>query len=96
MSGLLSLGMLVERRKVPRKALRAPARMRNGFLAAAVRCEVLDVSPNGACVNADNVATPNSFTLVLDAHGTTTRLCSVVWRNAFTVGVKFMPRLQVV
>jgi hypothetical protein len=88
--------MQTERRKVPRKAVRAPARMRNSFLTAAVRCEVLDVSPNGARVNAQDVATPNNFTLVLDAHGTTTRLCSVVWRDAFTVGVKFMPRLKIV
>ena len=47
-------------------------------------------------VNAEDVAIPNGFTLVMDAHGSTTRLCSVIWRDAFTVGVKFMPKLQLV
>jgi hypothetical protein len=81
-----------ERRALPRKVLKAPARIRNGFYTEAFNCLVMDVSPAGARVNAEGLALPNSFTLVLDSHGSTTRLCSVMWRDAYTVGVKFIPR----
>ena len=82
----------IDRRRLPRKALKALARVRNGFYTEALNCLVLDVSPDGARVNAESIALPNIFTLVMDHYGSTTRLCSVVWSNAYTVGVKFTLR----
>jgi hypothetical protein len=80
-----------ERRKYPRKALKAEARIPTGAFAESFRCEVLDVSPAGARVDAKDIALPSQFKLLLDKQIGVTRNCSVIWRNAFTVGVRFLP-----
>ena len=80
-----------ERRKYPRKVLTAEARIPTGAFAEAFRCLVLDVSPAGARVDATDIALPRQFKLLLDKQAGVTRNCSVIWRNAFTVGVKFLP-----
>ena len=80
-----------ERRKYPRKVLTVEARIPTGAFAESFRCQVLDVSPAGARVDARDIALPRQFKLLLDKQAGVTRNCSVIWRNAFTVGVKFLP-----
>jgi hypothetical protein len=80
-----------ERRKYPRKALIAEARIPTGAFAESFRCRVLDVSPAGARVDARDIALPLRFKLLFDKQAGITRNCSVIWRSAFTVGVKFLP-----
>jgi hypothetical protein len=80
-----------ERRKFPRKALKAEGRIPTGVFADALRCQVLDVSPAGARVDARDIALPSQFKLLLDEQIGVARNCAVIWRNAFTVGVKFLP-----
>ncbi len=80
-----------ERRKYPRKVLKAEARIPTGAFAESYRCHVLDVSPAGARVDATDIALPFQFKLLLDKQIGVTRNCAVIWRNAFTVGVKFLP-----
>jgi hypothetical protein len=38
-----------------------------------------------------DIALPAQFKLLLDKQASVPRTCSVIWRNAFTVGVKFLP-----
>lgn len=84
--------MMQERRKFTRKAIKADARIPTGAFAEAFRCLVLDVSPAGARVDATDLALPGQFKLVmLDKQAGLLRNCAVIWRNAFTVGVKFLP-----
>ena len=80
-----------ERRKYPRKALKAEARIPTGAFAEAFRCHVLDISPAGARVDAKDIALPGQFKLLLDKQAGILRTCTVIWRNAFTVGVRFLP-----
>jgi hypothetical protein len=47
----------------------------------------VDFSIRGARVHAQDIAVPNAFTLLI---GEASRRCSVVWRDGFTVGLKFI------
>jgi hypothetical protein len=80
-----------ERRKYPRKAVKAEAQIPTGVFAEAFRCQVVDISPAGARVDAKDIALPAQFKLLLDKQAGVLRTCSVIWRNAFTVGVRFLP-----
>jgi hypothetical protein len=80
-----------ERRKFSRKAVQAEARIPTGAFAEAFRCLVVDISPAGARVDAKDIALPVQFKLLLDKQAGMLRTCSVIWRDAFTVGVRFLP-----
>lgn len=80
-----------ERRKYPRKLVTAGALIPTGASAESFRCQILDFSPAGARVDARDVALPLRFKLLFDTQAGVTRNCSVIWRKAFTVGVKFLP-----
>jgi hypothetical protein len=83
--------MQIERRKYPRKDLKAEARIPTGAFAEAFRCQVLNISPAGARVDAADIALPAQFKLLLDRQAGILRTCQVIWRNAYTVGVRFLP-----
>ena len=55
-------------------------------------CTVIDMTIHGAQIVAENIALPNNFTLLLDAHGAMTRTCKVMSRDGFTVGVRFVSK----
>jgi hypothetical protein len=80
-----------ERRKHVRRALTAEARIPMGAFAESFCCQVLDVSPAGARVEAVDIALPLYFKLFFDTQAMVSRNCAVIWRDAFTVGVKFLP-----
>ena len=84
--------MAIDRRKHVRKSLRVSVRVRKGFADDAMPCDVLDVCQDGARVQAVDLALPNKFTLIMSANGDITRLCRVIWRQGFTMGVQFVPR----
>jgi hypothetical protein len=55
------------------------------------RCKVYDVSQAGAQLAiADATKIPDRFVLALSSDGTARRNCRIVWRNAKTVGVRFV------
>jgi hypothetical protein len=55
------------------------------------RCKVYDVSQAGAQLAiADATKIPDRFILALSSHGSARRNCRIVWRNAKTVGVRFV------
>ena len=84
-----------ERRKYPRKELKAEARIPTGAFAEAFRCQVLNISPAGARVDATDIALPAQFKLLLDKQAGVLRNCSVIWRNAFTVNIGTLRRQPV-
>jgi hypothetical protein len=53
-----------------------------------LRCTLIDVSQQGACVLAPATALPNVF--VLKGPGPSRYVCEVQWRKDFTVGVRFV------
>lgn len=83
--------MQIERRKYPRKDIKAEARIPTGAFAEAFRCHVLNISPAGARVDATDIALPGQFKLLLDKQAGILRTCTIVWRKGFTAGVKFLP-----
>ncbi len=57
-----------------------------------LRCEIVDISDVGARLATASAADiPELFFLALAAHGTAHRRCSVVWRKANEMGVRFVP-----
>jgi hypothetical protein len=76
-----------------RKARRRPIRYTAWLVAAAGElqvCTLSDISETGARIDvqsADDL--PDHFLLWLAANGSARRTCSVVWRKAKQIGVKF-------
>ena len=60
------------------------------FDAKPLQCQVLDLTLKGARVEADQVALPSEFILALKTQSLLRLKCQVVWRDGFTVGVKFL------
>ena len=84
MGELIPLG---ERRISLRRHAGLPAHIeRDGQ--TSLRCTLVNVSRQGACVSAPAIALPNLF--VLKAAGATRYVCEVLWRKDFTVGVRFV------
>jgi hypothetical protein len=52
-------------------------------------CGIVDIAPNSARVDANDIALPNMFVLVLKLDRTIRRHCRVVWRNNYVAGVQF-------
>ena len=84
MSELISLS---EWRTSTRRRGGVPARIEREHQAS-LRCTMLDVSRQGACVSAPAIALPNIF--VLRVADGTRHICDVQWRKGYTVGVSFV------
>jgi hypothetical protein len=55
-------------------------------------CMIKDVSEGGACLHIGLLLDPpERFTLTIGAVGNFCRVCELVWRSEFDVGVKFIP-----
>jgi hypothetical protein len=76
-----------ERRAMHREPFDLSVSIRSGRRGAGLRCRLVDFSIRGARVHAQDIAVPNAFTLLI---GEASRRCSVVWRDGFTVGLKFI------
>jgi PilZ domain len=56
-------------------------------------CMIKDVSEGGACLHIGLLLDPpERFTLTIRAVGNFCRVCQLVWRSEFDVGVKFVQR----
>jgi hypothetical protein len=80
-----------ERRIAKRQRVELNASIPRGPDETAVPCVVYDMSILGACITAADFALPKVFTLFFDRSGSVRRRCKVLWRNGFTVGVRFIP-----
>lgn len=76
------------RRKIFRKQMRFVAWVETQK--EPLPCTVLDMSLEGARLQAPAVALPNEFTVLLEANSSLKRRCKVAWRKGFTVGVEFV------
>jgi hypothetical protein len=85
--------MFGDKRTSRRRPVRYPAwlTLASGGLQ---RCAIYDISETGARIEiADTKAVPDRFLLRLSRNGSARRTCSVVWRKARHIGVKFERRL---
>ena len=86
---VLRMGELIslsERRPHLRRGIGLPAQIeRNGQ--APLRCKLVDISRDGACVSAPDIAVPNVF--VLKVPDASRHTCEVLWRSERMLGVRF-------
>jgi len=81
---------MVDRRRVPRTRISAPARVLVVKAPCAYDCTVRDISSLGARIAFSGAAMmPNIFELTFD-HAKTLRVCHVVWRTGTELGVEFV------
>jgi hypothetical protein len=74
-------------RKLPRRAVRRAAKI--SFAGKRLTCMVRDISASGASIEDANVAlVPDHFRLVMEMESAERR-CTVVWRKAKRIGVRF-------
>ena len=79
---------MVDRRRIARTRISAPALVIPGSGSLLWRCVARDVTSHGACLEfADASALPTDFNLTFD--GRTLRGCHLEWRIANEVGVSF-------
>jgi hypothetical protein len=85
-SGMGELISLSERRALLRRGIGLPAQIeREGQ--PALRCRLIDVSRDGACVSAADIALPKVF--VLKVPDASRHACEVLWRKDRMLGVRF-------
>lgn len=83
MGELISLS---ERRTLLRRGIGLPAQIeRDGQ--SSLRCQLIDISRQGACISASDTALPNVF--VLKVPDASRHACEVLWRNDRMLGVRF-------
>jgi hypothetical protein len=80
-----------ERRIAKRQRVELSASIPRGHDETAIPSLVYDMSIFGASIMAADFALPKVFTVFFDRSGSVRRRCKVVWRNGFTVGVRFIP-----
>jgi hypothetical protein len=85
MSGLAHIP---ERRAYPRRPIALPAFIEHGD-GDYFRCQVLDLGPNSARIEAKNLVLPDRFVLVLKLGCNMRRDCRVVWRDGYVAGLQF-------
>jgi len=60
-------------------------------LSSVIRCTVQNITSAGACLKlANTFGVPDTFDLTFE-HGSTRRVCKVVWRASDRLGVMFEP-----
>ena len=52
-------------------------------------CQVVDLGPNGACIEAKDLVLPDRFVLLLKFGCAVRRDCRVVWRDGYVAGLQF-------
>jgi hypothetical protein len=52
-------------------------------------CRLIDITPNGACVESKDFVLPNRFVLLLKMGSAARRDCRVVWRGGYVAGLQF-------
>ncbi len=78
-------------RRNPRQKVNAQAWIETGNDARRQRCQVVDISQNGARLIVEDVeGTPDSFKLLLSRFGHPCHRCCVVWKRDNEVGVEFL------
>ena len=85
--------MKTEKRKAPRRPMRRSAwlMLAPGELQG---CTLSDISDAGVRIEVeDTQPIPDQFILFLSNNGTARRACTVVWRNAHQLGVKFEAKI---
>jgi hypothetical protein len=79
-----------ERRKDPRIAVSCPAWI-EGARGRLIACTVMNASVGGAQLCQDkHLVLPNQFSMRLTQDGKSTHECSVAWRKADQLGVRFV------
>ena len=77
-----------ERRAYPRRSVAVAA-----FIYDAsgdhLPCHVIDLAPNSARIEANEIALPNNFVLMLKLDRTVRRYCKIVWWKDYVAGVQF-------
>ena len=88
--------MRPEYRKSTRRSVRQGARIVSADGTPLGPCVMLDLSGIGARLETDAVdVLPDEFILLLSHDGRLHRQCSVAWRSAKSIGVRFLPRRQI-
>ena len=85
----------VERRQSERFGVTYPAQIhiRDGIPLR--HCTVLDISQGGGRIRLDTPGpVPDKFCLLFTANGTVRRICTVVWRHEYYLGVEFSSRFD--
>jgi hypothetical protein len=60
-----------------------------------IECTIVDVSEEGACVEAGVLVVPDIFGLAFTAGGEVLLVCSLVWRGGKRVGARFLSAREV-
>jgi hypothetical protein len=82
--------MSADKRRVPRKFLKYPARIEAGDGTVLRECLLADISQSGARIKIKpGDSLPNRFTLLLGSPSGARRQCRVVWRRGDEIGVEF-------
>jgi hypothetical protein len=81
-------------RKAKRHKVHHPAWVLLDSRRAPIECVIKDMSDSGARLELASLirSVPLRFTLWLDKNGKVQRSCEVVWRRAYSVGVRFEAR----
>jgi hypothetical protein len=87
--------MQPEHRKSTRRFVRNGARIVGTDGSALGPCVIIDISGTGARLKTDaSEVLPDKFILLLSHDGRLHRQCTVAWRSAKTVGVRFLTGRQ--
>jgi len=80
---------MIERRRVPRTRVSAPAKVFSVKSPRAYDCTVRDISSLGARLEFHDASmVPSLFEMTFD-HARTLRICHAVWRTETDLGVEF-------
>jgi len=82
-----------QRRKAARRIMQVklPAKILLVDGTHAFQCKICDISQTGAKLSTLEASkVPDTFFLMLSAHGTAHRSCEVVWRSAKELGIRFL------
>jgi hypothetical protein len=85
MSGLAHIS---ERRAYPRRQIAVTAFIEHGH-GDYFACQVIDLGPNSARIEAKNLVLPDRIVLLLKSGCNMRRDCRVVWRNDYVAGLQF-------
>lgn len=78
------------RRTIVRGVLHLAATIESVAGRMPMRCSVVDLTLKGARLEAEGIALPAEFTLALQIQSLLKLRCQVVWRNGFSLGVRFL------
>ena len=79
------------RKRAPRRKLKIPVVVRQENGERIVSTHTLDFSTGGAKIKVDlSVDLPERFLIILSEGGEVQRLCSLIWRSAGEIGVRFV------